>query len=74
MGKESASDGSVEFPTISGAISYDHMISGQVYMLVYSQFIYGAIIPNNFLCLVQIWMAGESINELPNFLAEYPDN
>ena len=29
-----ASDGSVECPTISGDISYDHPISGQVYMLV----------------------------------------
>ena len=35
-----ASAGSVECTTISGAISYDHPISGQVYMLVYHQSIH----------------------------------
>ena len=32
-----AISGYVECPTISGAIAYDHPISGQVYMLVYHQ-------------------------------------
>ena len=30
-----ASAGSVQCPSISGAIAYDHPISGQVYMVVY---------------------------------------
>ena len=35
-GWDASSDG-VECPKISGAIAYDHPISGQVYMLVYHQ-------------------------------------
>ena len=58
------SSGSVEWCTISGAISYDHPISGKVYMLVYHQVIHCPRLENHLTCPMQIPMAGVRINEL----------
>ena len=68
-----ASSGSVECPTISGDIAYDHPIIGQVSMLVYHQSIHFPILTNNLICLMKSLLAGVRINELPKFLAEDPD-
>ena len=51
-----ASAGSVKCPKISGAISYDHPISGQVYMLVYHQSIHCPRLISNLMCAMQSWM------------------
>ena len=68
-----ASAGSVECPTISGAIAYDHPISGKVYMLMYHQVIHCQRLANHLMCLMKIWVEEVNINELPKFLAEDPD-
>ena len=68
-----ASAGSVECSTISGDIVYDHLISGQVYMLVYHQFIHCERLANNLKCMMQSCMEGVKTNELPKFLAEDPN-
>ena len=65
-----ASAGSVECPTISGAISYDHTSSGQVYMLVFHQAIHCPILTNNLMRPMQSCMEGFRINDIPKFLAE----
>ena len=67
------SAGSVEGPTISGAIAYDHLISGQVYMLVYHKSIHCPRLTSHLMLIMQSRMEGVRINELPKFLAEDPD-
>ena len=62
-----------KFPTISGAISYDYPISVQVYRLVYHQGIHFSRLTNNLMYLMQCQMEGARINEIPNILAEDPD-
>ena len=61
---------SVECTTISGAIAYDHPISGKVYIMVYHHAIRCPILENHLMCSMQSRMEGVSINELPKFLAE----
>ena len=68
-----AISGSVECPTISGSIEYDHLTNGQVYMLLYHQDIHCPRLTSQLMCLMQIHIAGDRINELPKFLAEDPD-
>ena len=68
-----ASYGSVECPTISWSISYDHPTSGKIYMLVYHQAIHCPRLTSYLMSPIQSWMAGVRINDLPKFLAEEPD-
>ena len=65
-----ARSGIVEFPTISWAIEYDHLISGQAYTLVYHQVIYCRGLSNRLTCLAQICMAGVKNNEIPKVLVD----
>ena len=55
-------------------MAYDHRISGQVYMLVYHQDIPCLRIANYLMCTMQNLMAGFSINDIPKFLPEDPDD
>ena len=64
------SDGSVEWPTISGAIAYDHPISGKIYMLLYHQAIHFPRLANDLMFLMQSRMEGVRINDLLKFFAE----
>ena len=66
--------GSVECTTISGAISYDNLISGKVSLLVYQQAIHCPRLTSRLMCPMQSRMIEVRINELPKFLAEYPDD
>ena len=43
-------------------------------MVVYHQAIHCTRLENHLMCLVQIRMSGVRINELPEFLAEDPDD
>ena len=67
------SAGSVDCPTISGAISYYHPMSGKVYMLVCHQDIHCLRLTNHLMCFMQSWMAGFSINDIPKFIVDDPD-
>ena len=62
-----------ECPIIYGAIPYDHLISGKVYMLVYHKDIHCPRLTSHLMCQMQSWMAGVIINELLKFLSEDPD-
>ena len=66
-----SSDGSVECLTISGAIAYDHLISGQVFMLVYHQVINCPRLVNHLMCPIQSQMAGVRINGFQIFIRGY---
>ena len=68
-----ASDGSAECPKISGAIAHDHLISGQVYMLMYHQATHCPRLTSHLMCPMQSRMSGFRINELHKFLADYLD-
>ena len=68
-----ASSRIVECHTISGDISYDHPISGQVYMFMYHIVINCPKLENHLVCLMQSWMVGVRINEIPKFSEENPD-
>ena len=63
-----ASAESVECKIISGAIAYDHPISGQVYIMVYHRSIRCPRLANHLMCPMQSRMSGVRINELPRFL------
>ena len=69
-----SSQGSVECPTISGAVAYDHPITGQVFILVYHQVIHCKLLENHLMCPMQSRVAGVRINELPKFLADKPND
>ena len=49
---------SLECPTITGALAYDHPISGQTYILVYHQAIYCKSLQNNLMCPMQCRVNG----------------
>ena len=66
------SDGSVECPTTSGAIAYDHPISEQVYKLVYYKAIHCPRLTSHLMCPMQSRMEGVRINEHTKLLAEDP--
>ena len=54
---QDASAGSVEGPTISGAVAYSYLVSGKVYMLVYHQVINFTRRYNNLMCPMHSWKA-----------------
>ena len=66
-------DGTKEYRTVTGVVAYDHLQTGQTYMLVVNQAIEVPHLQNHLLCPMQCRMNGVKINELPKFLAETPD-
>ena len=66
-------DGCKEYRTVSAAVAYDHPQTGQVYMLVINQAIKIPLLQNHSLCPMQCWLNGIKISEMPEFLAEDPD-
>ena len=61
---------SVECPTISGDVAYDHIINAQLYMLVYRQDICCKILNNYLICPMQIRVESVKINEMPIVLVD----
>ena len=66
--------GSQQCPTISGAVAYDHPVTGQIYILEYHQVVHHKALRNHLMCPMQSRVVGVKINELPKFLADKPDN
>ena len=50
--------GSIELPIVSGAVAYDHPITGKVYILVFHQAIYCRQMDNHLICPMQCRMNG----------------
>jgi len=66
--------GSIELPIISGAIAYDHPITGKVYILVFHQTIYCRQMENHLICPMQCRMNGVVINVTPKMCVPNPDD
>jgi hypothetical protein len=55
--------GSIELPIVSGAVAYDHPITGKVYILVFHQAIYCRQMNNHLICPMQCRLNGVVIND-----------
>ena len=65
---------SIELPIISGAVAYDHPITGKVYILVFHQTIYCRQMENHLKCPMQCQMNGVVINDMPKMCIPNPDD
>ena len=66
--------GLFEFPIISGAVAYDHPITGKVYTLVFHQAIYCCQMDNHLICHMQCRVDGVVINDMPKMCVPNPDD
>jgi hypothetical protein len=66
--------GLIELPIVSGAVAYDHPITGKVYILVFHQAIYCRQMNNHLLCSMQCRVNGVVINDTPKMCVPNPDN
>jgi len=67
--------GSIELPIVSGAVAYDHPITGKVYILVFHQAIYCCQMDNHLvICPLQCCVNGVVINDTPKMCVPNPDN
>ena len=66
--------GSQQCPIISGAVVYDHPVTGQVCILEYHQVIYHKALWNHLMCPMQSRVIGVKINKLLKFLAYKSDS
>jgi hypothetical protein len=57
--------GSIELPIVSGAVAYDHPITGKVYILVFHQAIYCRQMDNHLIRPMQCRVNGVVINDTP---------
>ena len=68
--------GSIELPIVLGAVTYDHPITGKVYILVFHQAIYCHQMDNHLICPMQCHMNmnGVVINDTPKMCVTNPDD
>jgi hypothetical protein len=66
--------GSIELPIVSGAVAYDHPITGKVCILVFHQAIYCRQMNNHLICPMQCRMNGVVINDTPKMCIPNPDD
>jgi len=68
--------GSIELPIVLGAVTYDHPITGKVYILVFHQAIYCHQMDNHLICPMQCHMKmnGVVINDTPKMCVINPDD
>ena len=66
--------GSIELPIVSGAVAYDHPITGKVYILVFHQTIYCRTMNNHLICPMQCCLNGVVINDTPKMCVPNPDD
>ncbi len=66
--------GLIELPIISGAVAYNHPITGKVYFLVFHQTIYCWQMENHLICPMQCRMNGVVINDTPKMCVPNPDD
>ncbi len=65
---------SIELPIVSGAVAYDHPITGKVYILVFHQAIYCRQMDNHLICPMQCRVIGVVINDTPKMCIPNPDD
>jgi hypothetical protein len=63
--------GTIECPTDTGVVAYDHPTTGQTFMLVFNQAVFAEAVGNHLICPMQCWVHGVTINDTPKmFVAE----
>ena len=65
---------SIELPIVSGAVAYNHPITGKVYILVFHQAIYCRQMNNHLICPMQCRVNGVVINDTPKMCVPNPDD
>jgi hypothetical protein len=65
--------GLIELPIVSGAVAYDHPITGKVYILAFHQAIYCRQMDNHLICPMQCRVNGVVINDTPKMCVPNPD-
>ena len=45
--------GTIECPTVTGLVAYDHPTTGMTFMLVFNQAIYAKLVENHLICIMQ---------------------
>jgi hypothetical protein len=66
--------GLIELPIVSGAVTYDPLTTGKVYILVFHQAIYCCQMENHLICPMQCRVNGVVINDMPKMCAPNPDD
>jgi hypothetical protein len=66
--------GSIEPPIITGAVAYDHPITGKVFILVFHQAIYCRQMENHLICPMQCRVNCVTINNTPKICVQNPDD
>jgi hypothetical protein len=65
---------SIELPIVSGAVAYDHPITGKVYFLVFHQAIYCCQMDNHLICPMQCRVNSVIINDTPKMCVPNPED
>ena len=64
--------GNRSYRTISGAVSYYHPLSGQIYHIVIHQAIDTPGLKHDLLCPMQVWTNGVTVNDCFKYLSDQP--
>jgi len=62
-----SSMGPKTYQTVSGALAFDHPMTGQTYLLVFHQAISMPRLDHHLLCLMQCRVNDVIVNDVPNF-------
>jgi hypothetical protein len=73
-GRKSTALGLIELPIVSGAVTYDPLTTGKVYILVFHQAIYCRQMENHLICPMQCRVNDVVINNTPKMWAPNPDD
>ena len=64
--------GTRRYRTFSGAVCYNHPLSGMIYHIVIHQAIYIPGLKHHLLCPTQVRMNGITVNDCPKYLCDQP--
>ena len=66
--------GSLTLPIVTGAVAYDHPVTGKVYILVFHQAIHCRSMANHLICPMQCRVNDVVINDVPKICLRNPDD
>jgi hypothetical protein len=64
--------GTKTYATVSGALAYDHLVTGEVYHLVINQAIHIPHLDHHLLCPMQCCVNDMIVDNMPKFLMSHP--
>ena len=66
------SKGTIDCPTVTGVVAYDHPVLGQTFMFVFHQAIHLIMMENHLMCPMQCRVHGVRINDTPRMFVKKP--